>query len=339
MWWGKGRSMPALLTTSPPGTGGVLPDADVLFGDRGVGNRLAAGARADFGFWLDDAETLGMGARVWGIRGNRDGLYLASADGSTLLARPFYNIVDGIPDALPISSPGILTGEVSIQTASSVFSGEAYLRTNMLCGRGFHIDLIGGYHFLRLDDDLLVDTDSISIDPAGSAAIGTEIDLVDMFEARNEFHGGQLGMISEIRYHCWTLTGLFKVSVGNTRQSVIMDGSTSRTPPNSASVITPGGLLAQPTNINFYNQDVTTLIPEIGLNVAYEWRHWLRLTAGYSAIYWSNVALAGDQIDTTVNRTQFNGGMLIGPPRPAFTDFRTTDYWMHGLSLGATITF
>ena len=87
-----------------------------------------------------------------------------------------------------------------------------------------------------------------------------------------------------------------------------------------------------------YSRSVTAVIPEVGFNVAYEFRKWLRLTIGYTAIYWSNVAFAGDQIDRGVNRTQLNGGLLIGPERPAFT-FHSTDYWMHGMSLGATITY
>jgi len=339
MWWGKGRSMPALLTTSPPGTAGILPGAAVLFGDGQVGNRLAGGARADFGFWFDDAETLGAGARVWGLDGSSSGVSLTSADGSTVLARPFHNAILNAPDSLLIAAPGILAGHVDIQTTSAVTAAEAYLRSSMLSGRGYDIDFIGGYHFVRLDDDLLVDTDSVSIDPAGAVAVGTEIDLVDTFEARNEFHGGQVGVVTEIRRGCWTLTGLGKMSVGNMRQTVIVDGLTSITPPGNPSTITPGGMLALPTNMGIYTQDVTAFIPEFNMNLAWEYNDWLRLTMGYSVVYFSNVAFAGDQIDTVINRTQFNGGLLVGPARPDFTGFHTTDYWLHGMTLGVTVTF
>jgi hypothetical protein len=54
-----------------------------------------------------------------------------------------------------------------------------------------------------------------------------------------------------------------------------------------------------------------------------------QLMAGYSFIYWSNVVLAGNQIDTTVDPSQ-----LATSTRPAF-NFTRTDYWAQGLSLGA----
>ena len=76
MWWGKGRSTPPLVTS---GTDGILPGAPILFGGGTVGSEMAAGARADFGFWFDDCETLGIGAKVWGLAGDSDGFFQASA--------------------------------------------------------------------------------------------------------------------------------------------------------------------------------------------------------------------------------------------------------------------
>jgi hypothetical protein len=64
---------------------------------------------------------------------------------------------------------------------------------------------------------------------------------------------------------------------------------------------------------------------------------WLKFTIGYNLIYWSDVALAADQIDTTVNLTQAGGNPLVGPARPAFA-FRETDYWLQGLTLGVQIS-
>lgn len=342
LWWGKGRTMPALVTTSPQGTpqasAGVLPAAGILFGNGTVGNGLAAGARADFGFWFDDCETIGLGAKIWGLGGDRQAMSVASPAGDPILARPFYNVVQGQQDAFLVSYPGIINGNMNVETTSGMIGAEAYLRTSMMSGRGYDLDLIGGYHFVRLDDDLSVVSNSISVDPAGAVAVGTAIDVVDVFDAHNEFHGGEVGVVGEARRGCWTVTGLAKMSVGNMRQTMFIDGSTTVTPPASAAVVSPGGLLAQPTNMGSYAQDKTAIIPEVGITLAYELRRWLRLSVGYNAIYLSRVAFSGDAIDTNVNPTQFGGNPLIGPPVPGFA-FRDTDYWMHGLTLGATFTF
>jgi hypothetical protein len=41
------------------------------------------------------------------------------------------------------------------------------------------------------------------------------------------------------------------------------------------------------------------------------------------------VVRPANQIDTTVNPSQFSGGTLIGPPRPQ-TFFNPSDYLAHG---------
>jgi hypothetical protein len=337
LWWGQGRSVPALVSN------GTLPTADVLFGGGDVGNGLATGARADFGFWFDECETLGMGAKVWGLEGNRQTFFANSPNGDTVLAIPYMDVLQNpaAPNAFLVASPGELAGNVQVATGSSVLSTEAYLRTSMFSGRGYDLDLIGGYHFVRLDDDLRLDTNSVVIDPFGASELGTLIQVRDLFDARNEFHGGNVGLVGEIRKGCWTLTGLAKLSVGNMRQSVSINGSqTFTTPPPDPTVAQwPGGIFSgAQTNMGSFGRDVTAWIPEIGITAAYQVRPWMRLTMGYSAIWFSSVVFSGDHIDTYVNRTQWNGGMLIGEPRPAFA-FQDTDYWLHGLNLGVTLTF
>ncbi len=280
---------------------------------------MAAGARADFGFWFDDCETLGMGAKVWGLQGDSDGFYAASPDGNPVLARPFYNVVLDQEDALLAASPGLIVGSINADTTSSVVAAEAYLRSGMLAGRGYNLDLVGGYHFLRFDNDLSVFSNSMSIDPGGGTPVGTIIDVLDEFGAENEFHGGTIGVVGETRHGCWTLSGLAKFSVGNMRQTVDINGYQSITAPGDTPSVTPGGLLAQPTNMGEYARDVTAWIPEFGVTAGYDVRNWLRLTIGYNILWISNVAFAGDQIDRGVNPTQFGGNPLIGPARPAFT--------------------
>jgi hypothetical protein len=131
---------------------------------------------------------------------------------------------------------------------------------------------------------------------------------------------------------------LAKVSVGNMRQTVDINGYQSIAAPGDTPSVTPGGLLAQPTNMGEYARDVTAWIPEFGVTAGYDVRNWLRLTIGYNCLWISDVAFAGDQIDRGVNPTQFGGNPLIGPSRPAFT-FQENEYWLHGLTLGATLMY
>ncbi|MFW6171669.1 MAG: BBP7 family outer membrane beta-barrel protein, partial [Planctomycetota bacterium] len=235
-------------------------------------------------------------------------------------------------DALRVSG-GDLTGTLDITTSSSVLATEAYLRTSMLAGRGYNLDLTGGYSFLRLDDDLGIH--SVSTD-TGQLPV-EELEVLDSFDARNEFHGGAVGLTSEIRHGSWTVSGLAKLSVGNMRQSVRIDGLT-RTTAGGSQTTHPGGILALPTNMGTHTRDKTVWIPEFGVTAAYEVRKWLRLNIGYSGVWISDVVFSGDHIDRGVNPSQLSGETLVGPARPAF-QFDSTEYWLHGLNLGATLTF
>jgi hypothetical protein len=58
----------------------------------------------------------------------------------------------------------------------------------------------------------------------------------------------------------------------------------------------------------------------------------LQVSIGYSAILWTNVALAGDAIDLTINPTQIDGP-LIGAARPAHT-LQDGSFWAQGLTFG-----
>ena len=331
MWWGEGRSVPPLVTGGPDG---VLPDAGVLFGDGDVGTGMAPGARTNFGVWFDQCETLGMGAKFWGLDGDGTS-FSADSDDQPLMFRPFHELTNftDMENAFSVSRAD-RTGRLSITTTSSVLGCEAYLRTSMLAGRGYDVDLLGGYSFMRLDDDINIFSVS---DIISGPFTGSRVELLDLFDARNEFHGGEVGLTSEVRYDCWTLTGLAKFSVGNMHQVVTIDGYDRRTTVGG-SVTTQGAILALPTNIGTYARDRTVWIPEVGISAAYKVRDWLRLTVGYSGVWISDVVFSGDQIDQVVNPTQFTGGLLDGPARPAFT-FRSTDYWLHGLNLGATLTY
>jgi len=69
--------------------------------------------------------------------------------------------------------------------------------------------------------------------------------------------------------------------------------------------------------------------------------HW-KLYAGYSLLWITTVARAGEPIDPVVNITPFpilsGNGPLEGPARPAF-NFNGTDFWAQGLNFGLELRY
>ena len=121
-------------------------------------------------------------------------------------------------------------------------------------------------------------------------------------------------------------------------EEVFIDGQTLTTVPAAGSATFTGGLLAQETNIGRYSQDGFAVIPELGITLGYNVTCALRLTFGYTFIYWSKLARPGGRIDRDVNTSLLPPAALNGAARPEFT-FTTTDYWVQGLNLGFEYRF
>ena len=74
--------------------------------------------------------------------------------------------------------------------------------------------------------------------------------------------------------------------------------------------------------------------------------HNLRLTFGYSLLYWSKVARPGDQIDPNLHLVQAGGNPAFPPladvgagaVHPRF-QMRTTDLWAQGMNFGLSYRF
>ncbi|MGZ5827485.1 MAG: BBP7 family outer membrane beta-barrel protein, partial [Xanthobacteraceae bacterium] len=92
------------------------------------------------------------------------------------------------------------------------------------------------------------------------------------------------------------------------------------------------------TNIGNFNSDRFSVVPELNARFSYQFAPGWRALVGYNFIYWTGVVRPGGVIDTAVNPTQLPPGPLTGAARPA-PRADTTDYWMHGVSVGARYEF
>jgi hypothetical protein len=61
------------------------------------------------------------------------------------------------------------------------------------------------------------------------------------------------------------------------------------------------------------------------------------MMVGYNLIYWTNVARAGNMIDTQVNPAQLPPSTTsAGPP---YRQYTTTDFWAQGITLGLELKY
>jgi hypothetical protein len=196
---------------------------------------------------------------------------------------------------------------------------------------GYRIDVLAGYRFLRLDDELDIVESLVSV---GESTPGGAFLLRDQFATENEFHGFDMGTSMSWCKGCWSLDVLSKLAIGSTRSRIDIAGSTIITEQGQSETF-EGGLLAQRTNIGQRAFDEFAVVPELGVTVGYQLNPCWRLTMGYTFLYWSRVARAGDQIDRDINT-----GLLPPEEEPVETHLRPafnltyTDFWAQGLTAG-----
>ncbi len=353
-WWTEGQNVPPLVTrgvdNANPGIIGE-PGTEILFGGGDLNEKSRIGGRISAGRWLDECHT-------WGIEGDyfalddSDQNFFASGFDNPFLSRPFIDVQNGLPGdpAVEAVNNDDLCGEILAKTKSG-FQGAGFdVRRNLHCcthcpnpgGRNprnwgdwsntcCKLDLIGGYRFYRLDDSVYVNERLDVVAQGGSIAFGTRFDITDDFRTRNEFHGGEIGLVGEFYRGRWFMEALVKVALGNNHQKVRIDGRTITTVPGQQPNELPGGLLALPSNIGVYTRDDFAVVPQLAARLGYQFNCHLRGFVGYDFLYWANVARAGDQIDLRVDIAQ------LPPGQPGqFPEFRFRDesFWAQGISGG-----
>ena len=338
MGWSKGRSMPAAVTTSNPADEGILGTAStrILMGNERVGLNAGSGGKMDFGAWLGGQTQVGLGMRFYGFSADA-GDYQVTSDSSQLLALPFYNTRVNAEDArLIATSDGVGAGTINIDHDTTVMQAETYLRVPMSEGKGWRFDMVGGYHYSRVADQLTLDAFSEDLDGGFLQGIGNTRRVTDVFDATNDFHGGSLGLLGQIHHDRMVFSMLGKISGGNMHQKVRITGRQENTTPVGGNDVFNSGTFALNTNTGRYERDVTAVIPEAQFTFTFLWQENVSLNLGYAFSYWSDVVTAVDSIDRNVNPTQFQDNPLFGSADPQFT-LKDTDFWVQGLVIGVTL--
>jgi hypothetical protein len=342
LWWLNGDSLPPLVTTSPSGTSqgqaGVLgqPGTSVLFGDQAVNNMARSGARLTAGWWF--APTARLEGDVFGLGGQRANFDQAS-NGDTILARPFFNLSTGAQGSDLLAFPATFAGQIAVSETSNFNGAGIHILHSVLYDQSPHgfmrrVDLLYGFRYLGLYENLTVNSSAATIDPTVPT---TSLTTFDGFKTSNSFFGANFGASMESSRGRWSLLSTGRLGIGGTVERVTISGSSTATA-NGTSTTSPGGLLAMPTNIGTYSHGAFTLVPHLEFKLAYNFSPSVRFTVGYDILYWSQVVRPGQQVDLFVNPSQAASQPLVGTIGPLF-GFHQTSLWAQGLSVGGEFRF
>ena len=341
--WSKGSTAPPLVTTSTPTFGGVIGAGDtrVLYGGD-IGTGAGNGGKLDFGGWL--TRDFGAGGSFMAVSPHTTDFSMSTdGTGAPLLAIPYIDVFPAPASnnariiGAPVGSPqaGSATGTITIDHSTEILGADAYLRTNLFSGPGFRLDLIGGYQYSQIRDNLTLQATTTNVTGTflpGSTSPGDTRFLEDRFDADNNFHGGTLGLMSDMRYRRLKVSMAFKVAFGTMQQRVTVNGLENRSYDPSFPV--SAGTFALNTNIGTYEQNLDAVIPSLELKVGYDVWCGVHAFVGYNATYWSEVVLAANTINPRLDDRQFSDLDIIGAATEPEFFFNSTDFWMQGLTFG-----
>jgi len=324
LWFSRGRNVPPLVTvTRSTGVATEYPSDP-------VGMNLRNGARFTLGYLLPQSSTW-LEGRFWGLE-NGSETFAVSSGGLPILSQPILNATTGLRTDL-VAAPGFGSGNISVLSRNNLFGADAWLR-RVTWDDGYHrFALLAGYQYSRMDDSIVIRRSTTTVAGNPSPPAGITVDFQDTFRTQNQFNGASLGLVTGIRKRVFSLEVLGKVGLGNMRELVAISGNSTVTAPSGATSTAGVGFLAMPSNEGTRARNLFVAVPELNINGILHFSPQWQALMGYSFIYWSNSALAGNQIDPRVNLTQFPGP-IVGPSAPRFT-FNRSDFWVQGLSLGA----
>lgn len=335
-----GMDLPALVTTSPVGTApaniGVLgANTQTLFGNNTINDGVRSGGRIGVSLWTDPTLRTAWEVSYLGLEQDGDD-YTASSNSIRNLARPVFDIGTNTEAAQLVAQSGALAGSINVDTDTQLQTFELSRRSCYWRTPWYQTDLILGYKYGQLEDELNVTQSSTYIVASGPIAAGTAATAFDRFTTSNRFNGFLIGLDRWHKVGCWKFVYTGKVALGGNRSRVDIGGGTTTTVPNAGSANFTGNLLAQTTNIGRFERDQFMAIPEFTFRLERRMSPQIQLHAAYNLMYWTAVTRVDDVLSRRVS--QFPPEAITGTREPAFR-WNDGGLFMHGLQVGVDYNF
>src|SRR5258708_4096636 len=269
-WWTRPDRVPPLVTVGTQASRGILgqPGTSTLIGDSGLAGIPHSGVRLTLGAWLDEDMLVGLEGNYFVMDSSSAQYAIGATDvaGAPVIARPFFNINSNAADSEVVAFPGLIGGNVIINSTTRMDGAELNAVQNLCCGPDFRLDLLSGFRYFEVDEGLGI-TENLLVDGAFAAGGGNRIVVSDLFGTKNRFYAMQFGFRGEKRWDDFFVQGQAKLAVGSNHETVVIAGTTALTPPGGVANVQHGGLLALPTHIGRFPHDPFAPLPQSHTNV------------------------------------------------------------------------
>ncbi|MCS6864088.1 MAG: BBP7 family outer membrane beta-barrel protein [Gemmata sp.] len=178
-------------------------------------------------------------------------------------------------------------------------------RRNMICTPHARLDLVVGYRYAYLGDELY---------------LGDRFDDYNdyrhnRFTVANHFHGGQVGLAGEMRWEGWFVAGAAKIALGGTTPELTTTGVFAGAEGQVGNRFRRLGALDQDERTEL------AVLPTVNLQFGHQLGDRARLFVSYSLAYLSHVT------------------RISNATRPGFSALNTNDFWVQSIGFGADFRF
>jgi hypothetical protein len=333
VWWIKSNPTPPLVGTLPaiqavqnldnlpPGAiGHTFGGGPLRFGE-------FSGGRFTAGGWLDAGQNIGVEGSLLFLE-RRHINFGATSAGDPVIGPVLFDATANKETIIVPVNPADAVERARGSASERLWGYEINARHRVVLFGESSIDVLAGFRYLDLQDDLFSQTSTTFLD------FGTRT-RTDFFNTRDQFYGGQVGGVIDLREGPWALSLIGKIGFGNVHQTININGSTLTVPFTGTPQLIPGGVLALPSNIGSYHHNESTWLPEFTANLGYQFNGHLRVFIGYTFLYMNHVVRPGDVIDA-VNPASIPNVIVPNPSplvRPAPL-FKETNVWAQGINFG-----
>ena len=302
-----------------------------------------SGARFTGGYWLDDCASKAVEVSGFFL-GPQSSNFSVNSFTNPVIGRPFFDLNDNRESAQLTAVPGLGTGTLTIHAPTNLWG----LQGNFVCllcsGCNYRVTALAGFRNLNLDENISI-TENIQGEATAPAPFTNALITVnDRFSTQNHFYGGQVGVDGRWYFGRWSIDGRATLALGDTVEQLTINGGQQIVSPTGAVQNFTGGLLALPSNIGHISNNAFSVVPEVGLNVGYQFTQYLRGFVGYNFLFWSNVIRPGNSIDRNLDVTQVPNFTVSPTPAPLSGNhpaaaFNQTSFWAQGISFGLAFTY
>lgn len=353
LFWTRHAPVSVPLATVGPATSlGIIgqPNVRTILGNDEFSFQTFSGVRVSGGWWFTENQSVGIESSLFILPEKSSNTpSITGTDILPTLARPFYDTALNRQNSRLLTRPGAFAGGIQSELTSELWGAEVLPVWRFFDQGGWMtMDLLGGFKFLSLEESITINDFATALAGGvanfnGQAFRAPAVTYVqDRVATQNRFYGFTSGLRVNAHYEAFTLGVTGKVAVGNVRQQIRVDGSTTLAGIGPGPQTTGGGFYTTGFNAGKYTHDEFAVLPELGVNLTVQVTNRILVNIGYSGLYLSEAVRPGEQLSTNINNTQIPTGQNFGarfgtPTLPP--QFVSNAYWAQGFNFGLGIGF